>query len=82
MALPDRVMDIIDCQMLSLEELDDYNDYNTKDKTNDYNKKDKTMECLISLVRLGVSCSTEKPNERMDINEILTGLNVIKLGLP
>ncbi|KAK1572495.1 hypothetical protein Q3G72_033606 [Acer saccharum] len=43
-------------------------------------KEDKMRECLISLVRIGVTCSTETPNERMGISEIVMELKAIKQG--
>ncbi|KAH7548390.1 hypothetical protein JRO89_XS14G0113300 [Xanthoceras sorbifolium] len=71
MALPDKVIDIADSQLLILEE-------ELNDQTNRSRGKGKMRECLISLVRIGVACSTETPNERMGISEIVMELNAIK----
>ncbi|KAK2634738.1 hypothetical protein Ddye_029530 [Dipteronia dyeriana] len=70
MALPDRVMEIAESHLLILEELND--------KTNKSRGKAEVRECLISLVRIGVACSRETPNERMGISEIVQELNAIK----
>ena len=43
-------------------------------------KEDKMRECLISLVRIRVTCSTETPNERMGTSEIVMELKAIKHG--
>ncbi|KAK2634816.1 hypothetical protein Ddye_029608 [Dipteronia dyeriana] len=72
MALPHRVMEIAESHLLILEgELND--------KTNKSRGKAEVRECLISLVRIGVACSRETPDERMGISEIVKELNAIKL---
>eukprot|EP00257_Ricinus_communis_P027845 XP_025015259.1 probable LRR receptor-like serine/threonine-protein kinase At3g47570 [Ricinus communis] len=35
-------------------------------------------ECLFSMLRIGVACSTEMPQERMKINDVVTGLHAIR----
>ena len=70
-ALPDRVMEIAESHLLLLEE-------ELNDKTNKSRGKAEVRECLISLVRIGVACSRETPNERMGISEIVKELNAIK----
>ncbi|KAF8035458.1 hypothetical protein BT93_C1473 [Corymbia citriodora subsp. variegata] len=37
-----------------------------------------TLECLVSIIEIGVACSSESPGERMDINDALTKLQGIK----
>ncbi|KAL5801054.1 hypothetical protein ACOSQ3_032686 [Xanthoceras sorbifolium] len=71
MALPERVMEIADpCLLIPEEDLDD--------QINECSGEAKMRECLISLVMIGVACSTETPNERMSISEIVMELNAIK----
>ncbi|XP_058210589.1 probable LRR receptor-like serine/threonine-protein kinase At3g47570 [Rhododendron vialii] len=38
----------------------------------------KMMENLISLIKIGLSCSTESPKDRMDINTVLHELQLVK----
>ncbi|KAF8020061.1 hypothetical protein BT93_G0685 [Corymbia citriodora subsp. variegata] len=40
-----------------------------------------TLECLVSIIEIGVACSSESPGERMDINDALTKLQGIKKKL-
>ncbi|GLT51780.1 hypothetical protein SLA2020_251640 [Shorea laevis] len=37
-----------------------------------------TMNCLVSLIRNGVACSMESPQDRMGISAILTELHLIR----
>ncbi|KAI9157050.1 hypothetical protein LWI28_016078 [Acer negundo] len=64
MALPDRVMDIVD-PMLINEEM-----AATDDRLRQalYNSRE---ECLISMVRIGVACSVESPHDRMNISRVV-----------
>ncbi|KAL9418006.1 hypothetical protein AB3S75_040914 [Citrus x aurantiifolia] len=39
------------------------------------------LECLISICRIGVACSAELPDERMDINDVESRLRSIKMKL-
>ncbi|KAL8141185.1 hypothetical protein V2J09_007206 [Rumex salicifolius] len=59
--LPDRVMEIIDQKMLG-----DVNDLRAING-NDIRK----MECIKSLIIIGVQCSMELPQERMNIKDVL-----------
>ncbi|KAF7851299.1 hypothetical protein BT93_L4156 [Corymbia citriodora subsp. variegata] len=40
-----------------------------------------TLECLVSIIRIGVTCSSEFPRERMDIGDALTRLQGIRKKL-
>ncbi|XP_077213743.1 putative receptor-like protein kinase At3g47110 isoform X1 [Tasmannia lanceolata] len=66
MAIPEQVMEIIDPQLL-LGEIGD-------ERNNSYISR----ECLVSLVRIGVSCSIESPAERKDMRDVVIALNEIK----
>ncbi|KAL6009263.1 hypothetical protein ACLOJK_022491 [Asimina triloba] len=44
--------------------------------SDDYKKK--MLECLGSMARIGVACSAESPGERMEMNEVVTQMHVIR----
>ncbi|KAA8521174.1 hypothetical protein F0562_011859 [Nyssa sinensis] len=60
MALPERVMDIIDPQII-LEDKDESNMSSQSSKCNTA----RTDKCLVSILRIGVLCFAEMPRERM-----------------
>ncbi|KAA8539592.1 hypothetical protein F0562_026284 [Nyssa sinensis] len=41
-------------------------------------EKELAMECLISMVRIGVACTMESPQDRMEIRKVIRELNLIK----
>lgn len=72
MALPDRVINIVDHQLL------------TKDKDGERNtsnpdlKGEITIACITSILHIGLSCSKEIPTDRMQIGDALKGLLTIR----
>ena len=70
MALPNRVMEISDPKLLN-------NDDEVIQKHN-CGDTDRTKECLISMVKIGVSCSMELPQERWDIIKALSELYLVR----
>ncbi|KAE9466583.1 hypothetical protein C3L33_01530, partial [Rhododendron williamsianum] len=72
-ALPERVMDIVDPRMLLEEPTEADND-----AQNERVRRAKIRECLVSLVRIGIACSAEPPGERMNIKDVIIGLMTIK----
>ncbi|XP_058187005.1 putative receptor-like protein kinase At3g47110 [Rhododendron vialii] len=70
-ALPERVMDIVDPHMLLEEPTEGENDAQNE-------RNAKIRECLVSIVRIGIACSVESPGERMNIKEVIIGLMKIK----
>ncbi|KAK2990095.1 hypothetical protein RJ640_017766 [Escallonia rubra] len=72
-ALPYQVMEIV-IPVMSLEEEDG------SDNTSNCNNGSMVQieECLLSILRIGVSCSAEMPRERMDINDVLMELHRIR----
>ncbi|XP_030473898.2 probable LRR receptor-like serine/threonine-protein kinase At3g47570 [Syzygium oleosum] len=40
------------------------------------------LECLVSIIEIGVTCSSESPRERMDIGDAVTKLQGIRKKLP
>lgn len=70
--LPERVMEIIDNQLLS-EEIEII-----RHKEN-YNEIKAIMhECIVSLVKLGVSCSVESQKERPEMKDVLIELHKVR----
>ncbi|KAI3704345.1 hypothetical protein L1987_74563 [Smallanthus sonchifolius] len=64
LALPDHVTDIIDVNMLNI-----YQDDETTMQNQEANAT-KIQECLTSTVKIGVSCSMDSPQQRMDIKKV------------
>ncbi|XP_068644928.1 putative receptor-like protein kinase At3g47110 [Aristolochia californica] len=62
-ALPQRVMEIVDPELL-LHEGDE--------------SRSRVHACLVSVIRIGVSCSEESPAERMDMNDVVTEILAIR----
>lgn len=71
MALPDKVKEIVDAQIL-LEGNDGSNDMNSESIKGSMVQID---ECLASILQVGVLCSAEMPNERADIKDVLKELH-------
>ncbi|RWR91220.1 LRR.XII-like protein [Cinnamomum micranthum f. kanehirae] len=72
MALPERVMEIIDRQLLSHE-----NEVIRQSET--HNKLRSIMhETLVSLVKIGVSCSNDSPRERMEMKDVVNELHKVR----
>lgn len=72
MGLPDRVMEIVDAQIL-LEGND-----GSKEKNSESIRGSSMVqidECLASILEVGVLCSAEMPNERADIKDVLKELH-------
>lgn len=77
MALPERIADIIDPFFLSSEAKEE--ETTAADSSNlAHMKREKMHECLISILRIGVSCSLESPRERMAITEAIKELQLIR----
>ncbi|RWR91240.1 Protein kinase domain-containing protein [Cinnamomum micranthum f. kanehirae] len=72
MALPERVMEIIDHGLLS-EEIEIIGHSENSD-----NIRSKMQEALISLVEIGVSCSHESPKKRMEMKDVVIEMQKVK----
>ena len=70
MALPDRVMEIVDPKLLN--NVDEVIANHNSSPTNI------TKECLISMIKVGVACSVELPQERWDINKAMSELHLVR----
>ncbi|XP_042483606.1 putative receptor-like protein kinase At3g47110 [Macadamia integrifolia] len=79
MALHNGVMDVIDPSLLSMEE-DEKEAATTVTKITRSRRcmKDRVQECLSSVIRIGVACSVESPCDRMDINDVVKELHLIR----
>ncbi|KAJ8617734.1 hypothetical protein MRB53_013920 [Persea americana] len=72
MALPERVMEIIDRQLFSHE-----NEVIRQSET--HNKLRSIMhETLVSLVKIGLSCSNDSPRERMEMKDVVIELHKVR----
>ncbi|RWR91200.1 Protein kinase domain-containing protein [Cinnamomum micranthum f. kanehirae] len=72
MMFPERLIEIVDHRLL----VDD-NENNSSNE--DYNKRRSRMhECLLSLVRIGISCSVEAPKERLEMRDVMPELQGVR----
>ncbi|XP_058099929.1 putative receptor-like protein kinase At3g47110 [Magnolia sinica] len=71
MALPERVMEIADPQILS-----DDDAFNNVE--NNRAMRGRIQECMVSVIRIGVACSTESPRERIEMREVVGEMQVIR----
>ncbi|GFQ03477.1 LRR receptor-like serine/threonine-protein kinase gso1 [Phtheirospermum japonicum] len=66
-SIPDALMDIVDSNLLR--------------PAGEDHGRSQMLDCLSSVMELGLSCSVESPNERMNIKDVIAPLNKIKLKL-
>ncbi|XP_058110129.1 receptor kinase-like protein Xa21 isoform X1 [Magnolia sinica] len=72
MALAERVMEIVDPQLL-LEEAEAI-----QGNENQINTRNRMHDCLISIVKIGVLCSAESPRKRMQMRDVVVEMHTIK----
>ncbi|PSS33329.1 LRR receptor-like serine/threonine-protein kinase precursor [Actinidia chinensis var. chinensis] len=78
MALPDRVMEIVEPLLLKNDE-DNVSLESDKDQSVKWERDGNIKEhCLISLIKIGVTCSMESPHDRMDIRNVVHDLNLVR----
>ncbi|XP_057990061.1 putative receptor-like protein kinase At3g47110 [Hevea brasiliensis] len=70
--LPEQVKEIIDPNLFEAQ-LNAHSNYNFRNSGNDI-----FIECLISILEIGISCSTESPQERMNISDVVAQLSCIR----
>lgn len=70
-AFPDRVADVVDARLFSLEDGEETDDVPRM-------KDARTIECVASVLRIGIVCSNELPTERFGIGEVIRELHKIK----
>ncbi|GKV12518.1 hypothetical protein SLEP1_g23649 [Rubroshorea leprosula] len=71
LALPDRVMDIVEPSLLQEENVGDGRRSSRERRVN-------IKEILITFARIGVLCSMESPNDRMEMDDVIAELCVIR----
>lgn len=77
MALPERLADIVDPIFLSGET--EEGEATAADSASlAHMKREKIQDSLISILRIGVSCSQEYPRERMALTEAIKELQLIR----
>lgn len=73
-ALPEQVHKIVDPLLLS-KGGDQYREMTPgEEQMND----GREMECMLSLLKIGLKCSARLPNDRIHMNEVLRKLHLIK----
>ncbi|XP_048231338.1 probable LRR receptor-like serine/threonine-protein kinase At3g47570 isoform X2 [Ricinus communis] len=75
-ALPEQVTKIIDPCMLRVQLSEDATSNHQRDMRN--RRKDKLIECLTPIFEIGISCSAESPQERMNISDVLAQLSSVR----
>ncbi|PON62113.1 Phosphorylase kinase, gamma catalytic subunit [Parasponia andersonii] len=74
MSLPERVAEIVDHGLAQEKKEEEASSSNRSVEA----RREKIHKCLISILRIGVMCSNESPEERMKIGEVLKELLAIK----
>ena len=76
--LPEHIIDIADPFLLwERQEEETRNDTQNEDPNGSFN----IQECLISILEIGVACSTQYPRERMNINVVVVELHKIRQNI-
>lgn len=71
-ALPDRLMEIVEPKLVHDEKEDGgKTEFDNKQSTKRTKNGNQTDDCLIAMLRIGVACSMESPQNRMDINDVI-----------
>ncbi|XP_077232649.1 putative LRR receptor-like serine/threonine-protein kinase At3g47570 [Tasmannia lanceolata] len=73
MALPDRVIEITNPQLIS-EEVQVVNNNTTENHTI---MKNRMHDCVVSMFRIGVSCCGESPRDRMQMGDVVEELHAL-----
>nr|XP_010910506.1 receptor kinase-like protein Xa21 [Elaeis guineensis] len=71
-AFPTKIMNIIDPQLIRKEEYEIVNDVRQS------SKRYKILECLISVISVGLQCSNRSPKERMHTGDIVKKLTAAR----
>ncbi|CAL9149161.1 unnamed protein product [Musa hybrid cultivar] len=77
MTLPERVADIMDANLqLIMEEGDEEEAHQDMERM-----KADAVECIISILRIGIECTKESPPERMQMKDVISELVAIRSTL-
>uniref|UniRef100_A0A6N2NAJ5 non-specific serine/threonine protein kinase n=1 Tax=Salix viminalis TaxID=40686 RepID=A0A6N2NAJ5_SALVM len=74
MALPGRVSEVVEPKLLR----EDVESSIHSSHRMNHTETGKTLECLISIIKIGVACSVELPRERMDIGNVVAELHRVR----
>ena len=74
-AFPDHVMEIVEPSLLSVYE--EAANINHRYRVDDANRRKRLVDGMISLARIGLTCSKESPKDRMGISSIVHELHNI-----
>ncbi|KAL7253389.1 hypothetical protein ACSBR1_007844 [Camellia fascicularis] len=81
-ALPWSVSEVADPILLEAKEEDEEEETSKENSKNkSFISGEKIVECLSTILEIGVNCSLELPRERMDINDVLAKLHFIRCSL-
>ncbi|KAL7229123.1 hypothetical protein ACSBR2_007759 [Camellia fascicularis] len=81
-ALPWSVSEVADPILLEAKEEDEEEETSKENSKNkSFISGEKIVECLSTILEIGVNCSLELPRERMDINDVLAKLHFIRHSL-
>ncbi|CAD6254488.1 unnamed protein product [Miscanthus lutarioriparius] len=67
---PDKILQIVDPELL--EEQHDFS------RETSVSMKEKSLECLISVINIGLDCTKKSPNQRMGMQDVAANLHRIK----
>ncbi|KAM7462630.1 hypothetical protein LguiA_030751 [Lonicera macranthoides] len=78
MALPYHVKEIVEPKLLSNNEEVETTTSNNMQSRGQSRSRNSKEDCLISMVKIGVACSMELPQDRMDLNQVIRELYSVK----
>ncbi|KAM7462612.1 hypothetical protein LguiA_030733 [Lonicera macranthoides] len=78
MALPYHVKEIVEPKLLSNNEEVETTTSNNMQSRGQSRTRNLKEDCLISMVKIGVACSMESPQDRMDLNQVIRELYSVK----
>ncbi|XP_008793516.3 probable LRR receptor-like serine/threonine-protein kinase At3g47570 [Phoenix dactylifera] len=74
MAFPDRVLDVVDPRLLLWEDHQDARG----DFLNNNEARMEEQKCMVSVIRIGLSCSKEDPRERMEMGNVVSEMSATR----
>ncbi|GKV31246.1 hypothetical protein SLEP1_g39957 [Rubroshorea leprosula] len=77
-ALPERVMEILEPSLLQEIHVTDNRGIEHSRAKNNMGRRTGVLESLSEVARVGVFCSVESPNERMEMKQVVAELSAIK----
>jgi len=79
-ALPGRVTEVVDPMLFREYEESSAQSSSHRNRMN-HIESSKILECLVSILKVGISCSAELPPERMDMSNVVSELKQIRDSL-